>query len=225
MLWVAITGGIACGKSAFASILRQKGYAVLNTDQLARDVTVPGSPLLNQLALHFGSWILNSKGELDRPQLFDKLFKSPDFKKELEDLLHPPIQENVKRWKKKRAQEGCLVAFCEVPLLYEKGLEKHFDFIVVLSSPPSLQQARLKAKLKQQEHPPPQGNPQQEGQKEEQLQRILGAGTPLKIQKQRADYAIENEGTLKDLEEKTNLFLNFLKTKTKKTSGDIRENQ
>ena len=84
MLWVAITGGIACGKSAFASILRQKGYAVLNTDQLARDVTAPGSPLLNQLALHFGSWILNSKGELDRPQLFDKLFKSPDFKKELE---------------------------------------------------------------------------------------------------------------------------------------------
>ena len=117
------------------------------------------------------------------------------------------------------------MAFCEVPLLYEKGLEKHFDFIVVLSSPPSLQQARLKAKLKRQEHPPPQGNPQQEGQKEEQLQRILGAGTPLKIQKQRADYAIENEGTLKDLEEKTNLFLNFLKTKTKKTSGDIRENQ
>ena len=244
MLWVAITGGIACGKSVFASMLRQRGYMVVDTDQLAHDVTAPGSPFLNKLALHFGSWVLNEKGELDRPQLFDKLFESSSFKAELESLMHPPIYKEVGRWKKKLVKEKYLLGFCEVPLLYEKELEKDFDFVVVLSSPLFLRETRLKTRLKKREggslsslsesalskkdskgqkkqeeqngqrNKKGQGDQEDQGgqrEQEEKFREVLSAGVPLAVQRQRADYAIENDGTLQNLEEETDLFLKTLK--------------
>ena len=206
MLWIAITGGIACGKSAFASLLQNKGCKTIDTDQLARHQTASGSPLLKKLALYFGPSILNEKGELDRSYMFDKLFTDVHFKKKLEDFMHPVIYKEVQNWKKKLLKEGRQnFAFCEVPLLYEKGLEKDFDFVLVVSSSLPLRYKRLEARLRK--YWP---NISQK-ELEYKIKNIFSKEMPLEDKKKKADHVIENEGTLSILEEKAVFLLKELK--------------
>ena len=207
MLWVAVTGGIACGKSAFASVLRRKGYVTIDTDQIAREKTGPGSPLLENLILKLGESILDEKGQLARARLFNRLFMEAEFKEKLESLMHPIICKEMKNYKEKFLKQGKDFAFCEVPLLYEKGLERDFDSVLVLSSPLHLQRERLEARLKKAWLNLNISAREQRNK----IDSILSQGIPLKVKKTKANYVIENEGTLSDLEEKVDFLLKELK--------------
>jgi len=94
---IALTGGIATGKTTVASLLRQRGYAVLDADQLSRAATVPGTPGLQEVVAKFGHGVLTPQGELDRPSLRKLVFADRTRLRDLEAILHPHIRTLFRR--------------------------------------------------------------------------------------------------------------------------------
>ncbi len=129
---IGLTGGIGMGKSTAASILREIGVGVLDTDDVARELVEPGSEALARLAASFGPGILDSVGVLNRRALGDLVFRDPTKRAELESILHPPIQrrwsDQVAAWRVDGVPVGCVV----IPLLFEKEYARAFDAVVAV---------------------------------------------------------------------------------------------
>lgn len=115
---IGITGGIATGKSAVSSILREKGYRVIDADIIARQVVEKNQPALKELVAHFGQAILDDYGNLNRQALGDLVFSNPQFLEDLNRITHPYIFDRLK----KTIEKDCLhydFVFVDVPLLFE----------------------------------------------------------------------------------------------------------
>jgi len=134
MKWIGLTGGIGSGKSTVAAILREKGLAVIDADEMARLAVSPESDTLKKIVRVFGPEILSESGELNRRALADLVFKDSKLLLELEQIIHPKVQELTQKKRQDLEASGAKVAFYDVPLLYEKRLEKQFDAVVVVSS-------------------------------------------------------------------------------------------
>lgn len=134
MKWIGLTGGIGSGKSTVAVILREKGLAVIDADEMARLAVSPGTETLLKIVRAFGPEILNEDGSLNRRALADLVFKDSKLLLALEQIIHPKVQELTQKKRQELAASGAKVAFYDVPLLYEKKLEKQFDAVVVVSS-------------------------------------------------------------------------------------------
>ena len=91
-LRIGLTGGIACGKTTVANLFAALGINIVDTDLLAREVVAPGSPLLPQIAAHFGPEVLGKDGSLDRRELRSRVFADPSERLWLEQLTHPAIR-------------------------------------------------------------------------------------------------------------------------------------
>lgn len=146
MKWIGLTGGIGSGKSTVAKLLRARGFVVVDADQVAHDVVQKGTPGLQAVLAAFGPEYLRADGELDRARLGKWVFGRPQELLKLEALLHPLIQNEVQRQKAAAAQTGAAFAFYDVPLLYEKKLEPHFDAVVVVWSEEHQQLSRAVAR-------------------------------------------------------------------------------
>ena len=138
-----ITGGIGMGKSAAAEILRARGVAVVDTDELARELTAPGQPALAEIKKTFGANIISPAGELRRSELARLIFTDEAARKKLEAILHPRIRERwlaqVAAWRKENQPMAAVV----IPLLFETGAEAQFDEIICVACSAATQQARL----------------------------------------------------------------------------------
>jgi dephospho-CoA kinase len=137
---VALTGGIASGKSTVAALFTQLGVPVIDLDQLAREVVAPGTPLLAQVLARFGPGVQAPDGSLDRRALRALVFRDAAARKELEAMLHPAI----------RARAAELAAAVEapyliivIPLLAESGTASEFDRVLVVDCDEALQRSRL----------------------------------------------------------------------------------
>jgi len=139
-LLVALTGGIASGKSAVAALFANLEVPVLDTDQIARDVVEPGSPVLAQLALEFGAEILDDAGTLDRPRLRERVFNNPTERQKLEAIMHPAIRAELSR---RSEIAGGDYQVHVIPLLVETGRAREYDRVLVVDCPENLQVARL----------------------------------------------------------------------------------
>lgn len=117
-LVIGLTGGIGCGKSAVAELFAEQGISIVDTDQIARQLTAAGEPALAAIASGFGAEFLLPDGELDRPRLRHLIFSSPEAKEKLEAILHPLIRKEVKR---RLALAQSPYAMVAVPLLLETG--------------------------------------------------------------------------------------------------------
>jgi len=95
MLIIGLTGGIGSGKSAASALFSQHDIDVVDADIVAREVVEPGTPALKQISQHFGPKLINKDGTLDRGQLRDIIFSTPDERNWLEQLLHPMIREEI----------------------------------------------------------------------------------------------------------------------------------
>jgi dephospho-CoA kinase len=143
---VAITGGIASGKSAVAEAFVGRGVFVADADVAARDLVVPGSPALTEIVGRFGADVLQADGSLDRAALRRRVFADADARRELEAILHPRIREHL------RAQCGAAsgpYAMVAIPLLCEVGGRAAYPWlqrILVVDVPTQLQQTRLQAR-------------------------------------------------------------------------------
>jgi dephospho-CoA kinase len=140
---VGLTGGIATGKTTFASALRAASVPVVDADQLARAVVAPGAPALAAIAATFGAGVLGQDGALDRAALGRLVFADPAARRRLEAITHPAIRAAMAAETTRLAGAGHDLAFYDTPLLYEVGLDGDMALVVVVFAPPEAQLARL----------------------------------------------------------------------------------
>ncbi|MDY0061803.1 MAG: dephospho-CoA kinase [Myxococcota bacterium] len=181
MTWViGLTGGIACGKSLVAGILRSTGVEVIDADEVARQVVAPGSALLQQIVARFGPELRRPDGTLARDLLGQRIFANPDERRWLEQLLHPAIGEQVAARIGELGRQGRSLVVYEAALLVETGLHARLDRLIVVTTSPELQLARLVARG---------------GLSREEAARRIAAQLPQEAKVALADLVIDNRGT------------------------------
>ncbi len=134
------------GKSACAQLLVARGIAVVDTDELARQVVRPGEPALAEIRALFGPQALDARGELDRERMAEKVFGDPAARKQIEAILHPRIRE---RWRAQAAGwagVGRRLAVVVIPLLFETQAEAELDATVCVACSAATQRERLVAR-------------------------------------------------------------------------------
>ncbi len=145
MILVGLTGGVATGKSTVANMFKQCGAAVIDADLLARQVVEPGKPAWREIVQLFGKTVLNQDRFLDRQALGNIVFRNPKKRRQLERIIHPRVAREQQRLVRRIAKrEPRSVVLYEVPLLFEAGVDKRVDKIIVVSADRETQIARLK---------------------------------------------------------------------------------
>lgn len=143
---VALTGGIASGKSTIAARLAEHGAVVVDADALVREVQAPGSPVLAALAAEFGDDVLRADGSLDRAALGARAFGDPERLARLNAIVHPAVRElSAERFAAAYAADPEAVVVYDVPLFVEARGEDPWDLVVVAHAPAALRRERLVA--------------------------------------------------------------------------------
>ena len=193
---LGVTGGIASGKSTVAKMLQELGATVVSADELARDLVLPGTPVLQQLVERFGLGILAADGTLERKKLGEVVFADADARKDLEAIMHPAIAElsterlrqAVKQqdalWHEVEKPGGGLVVY-EAPLLYEAGAESRVDKVLTVTVAEEVQLQRLQLRDKC---------------SNAEAQKRIAAQMPQKEKAQRANYVIDNSQGIVELQ-------------------------
>jgi dephospho-CoA kinase len=144
MLRYGLTGGIASGKSTVAAMLRELGFPVIEADQVAHQVMEPGQPAYNEVVAVFGGAILDSDKRINRRSLAAMVFNDHEKLTRLNGIIHPRVQEEMLRMFAELAKSGKhAAAFVEAALIFEAGLHKELDGVVVAWCLPQQQLARL----------------------------------------------------------------------------------
>jgi dephospho-CoA kinase len=183
---VALTGGIATGKSTVARALRDRGVATIDADRLARDAVAPGSPGFDAVVRRFGASIVLPGGELDRAALGRIVFADPAARRDLEGMIHPYVRREIDRFFAERPPGEPGVA--EIPLVYETGWSASFDLVIVVACRPATQVQRLRLR---------------DGVLDADAQARLRAQWPIEDKARLADAAVVTEGDLASTEAQT----------------------
>jgi len=179
-LILGVTGNIASGKSTVAKELARRGAAVLDADQLAREVVESGSSVLKKLVEQFGTDILQQDGNLDRDRLGQMVFADVKVRAMLNQIMHPEIaKKSVERLQKLQSNPDLPLIVYEAPLLFEVGAESRVDKVLVVKIDPEEQLKRLMAR---------------DRLSEEKAQQRVAAQMPQQQKLERADYIIDNSG-------------------------------
>jgi dephospho-CoA kinase len=182
---IGLTGGIASGKSTVARLLEERGAAIVDADLIARKIVEPGQPAFAELVARFGPAILTAEGQLDRKRLGALAFADPAARADLGRITHPRIaaasQQAIAEW----ADAGARVVFYEAALLVENRAHAALAGLVVVSSPPEVQQARLVAR---------------DGLSVDEARSRIAAQAPLEAKLAAATWVIENTGDLPALQ-------------------------
>jgi dephospho-CoA kinase len=141
---IGLTGGIGSGKSAVAKRLAELGATVIDSDQIAHDITAPHGAAIAPIQARFGPQLLAADGSLDRPKMRHLAFNDPGALQSLEAITHPLIHTETLRQARLAYQKGALYLVFMVPLLVESGYwSEVIDHLVVVDCPPELQIARV----------------------------------------------------------------------------------
>ncbi|MFF2910224.1 dephospho-CoA kinase [Paenibacillus sp. NPDC057934] len=141
---MGLTGGIASGKSTVSALFVNKGAKLVDADAIAREVMLPGHPVLAAVVEHFGEDILYPDGTLDRAKLGNIVFHEPEARQKLNGLTHPAIRQEIKDRMYRMEQEAPeTLIVVDIPLLFESGLEGLFQDIIVVYVPREIQLTRL----------------------------------------------------------------------------------
>lgn len=176
-----LTGGIASGKSAVTSILREQDLEVIDLDQISRDVIEPGSSGLGKLLDEFGAGYVNLDGSLDRKKLADLVFNDKKELAKLDGLMGPLMWEEVVR--QREALDGNL-AFLDAALLIEKGMHEQVDGSVLVTAPMDVRVRRAM---------------ERDGATEQHVRARMSAQMDDDEKRALADFVINNDGTLQEL--------------------------
>ncbi|WP_207203791.1 dephospho-CoA kinase [Actinomyces minihominis] len=143
-IYVGLSGGIGAGKSTVAAELARQGALVLSADEVAREVVKPGSSGLEEIRNHFGPGVINSDGSLNRFQLGQRVFESPEQREVLEAITHPRIAKVVQHWRQ-GGRPGEVLVY-DVPLLVESRMEADFDCVIMVQAGVDQRVARLEGR-------------------------------------------------------------------------------
>lgn len=192
MKLVGLTGGIASGKSTVAAILCRLGASIINADELAREVVQPGEDAWKEILETFGPDILHEDKTLNRKKLRKIVFENPAARKKLEGIIHPRVRALAERRIRELAKAGCSVIVYEVPLLFEAQIHLWLRPVILVACNIETQKKRLL---------------QRDHVTEIQAQQHLDAQMSLEEKRKLADYIIENDGDLQELEQKVSAVL------------------
>ncbi|HOX58360.1 MAG TPA: dephospho-CoA kinase [Candidatus Paceibacterota bacterium] len=177
---LGLTGGIGMGKSAAAQLLRARGFPVVDTDDLARQVVEPGQPALAEVRDAFGAEIIAPDGRLRRKELAQRVFADAAARTRLESILHPRIRllwrEQIAAWR----AEGHRLAVVVIPLLFETQAETELDATICVACSAATQRDRLLAR----------------GWPAKQIEQRIRAQWPVEQKMARADYVVWTEAGL-----------------------------
>lgn len=187
---IGLTGGIASGKSAVAALLRERGAAVVDADEIARRIVEPGEPALAEIRARFGDDVIDTGGRLDRKKLGDRVFADPAARAALNGITHPRIfqksHEEFERW----GQRGAKVVFYEAALLVENQAYRWLDALIVVAAPADVQVERIRAR---------------DGLDEAAARARVAAQLPLEEKTKHATWVIDNAGDLDALRAQVDL--------------------
>jgi dephospho-CoA kinase len=183
-LIVGLTGGVATGKSLVAKEFKRLGAHVIDADEIAREITRPGTTAYKEIAEEFGNEAIKPDGTIDRKNLGRVVFSDPARLKRLNEITHPKIiqeiEERIEGFKKKHPREIIVV---DAPLLIEVGLYRRMDRVVVVYADDERQIERIMKR---------------DGMKKEEAMRLIGAQLPTKRKVEFADFVIDGNAAVKE---------------------------
>jgi dephospho-CoA kinase len=176
---IALTGGIATGKSHVVSRLREAEVPVVDADVLAREAVAPGTEGLAAIVERFGREVLTVEGSLDRARLGDIVFRDSAARRDLEAIVHPFVRREMEEFFR-RVPPDVPFAVADIPLLYETGRQRHFDEVIVVACARDTQLQRLMAR---------------DGLTRDEAERRIAAQLPIDAKVTLADHVIRTDGT------------------------------
>jgi dephospho-CoA kinase len=198
MMKVALTGGIATGKSYVFDRLKERGIPVIDADELVHEALAAGTPASNAIASRFGSGLLQPDGSINRKLLGVEVFRDADVRRHIESILHPIVYDAIQKW------FGSLdkpFGVASIPLLYETGREGDFDFVAVTVVPADVQLQRLR---------------ERDGLSEAGARQRIAAQLPAEAKASRGNFVIDTNGTKLDTDRQVN---NLVETLRKISEG------
>lgn len=187
-----LTGGIGTGKSTVAALLEEYGIPVVSADELSRVVVARGSEGLRSVVDRFGPEILTEHKELDRGKMAELVFSDPSQRHELEAILHPLIRERFEQVLDALEKAGHEVAIYEVPLLFEKNLQYEMKATVLVTADEAVRIHRVIAR---------------DHTTEAAVRARIATQMDESLKRRKADYVIENNGSLDDLRREVEFLL------------------
>ena len=190
---VGVTGGIACGKSTVSELLSKKGAISINSDEIGHQLLKCGSPVMGALIEAFGADILDESGDVSRPKLGAIVFNDKAARERLNAIMHPPIvQQSRSEASRLVAEDANCVVLIDAPLLIEANSQDTVDVIVVVTASAQTQVQRLLERAIAQNRPASRA----------EAQARIDSQMPLSEKVKYADFVIENDGALEELEQK-----------------------
>ena len=184
---IGLTGGIGSGKSTFGALLQKRGAALVDSDQIARQVTGPGGAAIAAIVQRFGPEFVDDTGALDRGRMRELAYSAPDARTALEAIVHPLVSLHSSQQAQAAEDAGTRVIVFDVPLLVESGRwVQRLDTVIVIDCPPALQIQRVMSRS---------------GLSQSTVEAILAAQSPRNIRRASADIVVHNGDncTLADL--------------------------
>jgi len=193
---IGLTGNVAAGKSAVAERMRAHGLTVIDADALAREVVAPGSPALDAIVARWGPRVLRADGTLDRAALRSTVFADPTERVALEAITHPAIERVRSARVAEAAARGETLVILDIPLLFEAGLTKSVDRILLVDAPVAVRRERLV---------------RDRALSAAEADAMIAAQWPAEEKRARADWIIENTGSLEALEHQVDAMIPSLR--------------
>ncbi len=189
---IALTGGIACGKSLAASYMSARGVAVCEADGLAHEAMAEGTEIYASVVKHFGEGVVAESGAIDRRALAERVFSSKEDRRALNALVHPAVERAWSKWLEDRRETMAVVV---VPLLFEAGYGEGWDAVIGVCASRATRIARLRER----------------GLTDEQAEARMDAQWPEMRKAACADYVLWNDGTPAILEAQVERVLGSMK--------------
>ena len=185
MLLVGLTGNIASGKSLVAQLLSERGATIIDADVLARRAVERGTPAYQAIVNRWGTSLAGPDGSLDRAALRRIVFSDAEQLEHLNGIVHPQVEMLADRLVAAARERGDRVVVLDIPLLFEKKMVDRFDRIVLVDAPRPLRLDRLV---------------RDRGLPEAEAMAIIATQMPAELKRARADFVIDNVGTIAELE-------------------------
>ena len=187
MLLIGLTGNIASGKSTVARMLVARGASLVDADLLAREAVRVGTPAYDAIVRRWGMDVLAPDGVLDRPALRERVFAEPSELEALNAIVHPEVGRLREERVAEARSRGERMVVCDIPLLFERNLAGDFDYVILVDAPRPVRLERLV---------------RDRGLRETDAMAMIAAQMPAELKRARADFVIDNVGTVADLERK-----------------------
>jgi len=194
---IALTGGIACGKSTLAKFLTELGIRVLDADDVVHALEAPGGEAVEPIRARFGSGVIAADGGVDRKALAGVVFSDPASRLALQDLLFPRVRRILLDFAAESRPDALRISV--IPLLFESHWEADYDIILAIASPEDIQIERMV---------------QTRGYTREQAEARLAAQMPVAEKAARADFAVVNDSTPTHLKDEAIRLASWLKERT-----------